>query len=189
VVYHLHYTEWPDFGVPKSTRVIRSLISYTNLYSDLGVTQGTPGPVVCHCSAGIGRTGTFIAIHLGIMLIEAGITPDVCALVSEMRLCRAGMVQTDGQYLFVYEALNDHIKQYSEGRRPHRNISSTSLSISQLNPLEEGDCSPSPVRARSMSAANMRGMLAPPGLNVNRHSASPTLAKMTLGEDEASEDG
>lgn len=46
IIYHLHYTEWPDFGVPRSTKVIRSLISYTNLYLELGSTQGLKGKQV-----------------------------------------------------------------------------------------------------------------------------------------------
>ena len=48
IVYHLHYTEWPDFGVPKSTDVLRSLISLTDLYCDLGATRELEGPIVCH---------------------------------------------------------------------------------------------------------------------------------------------
>ena len=47
-VYHLHYTEWPDFGVPKSTSILRSLISFTDLYSYLGSTRDLDGPIVCH---------------------------------------------------------------------------------------------------------------------------------------------
>lgn len=49
-IYHLWYTDWPDFGVPKSTLVLRSLISYTNLYAELGAQQqDARGPIVCHC--------------------------------------------------------------------------------------------------------------------------------------------
>jgi protein tyrosine phosphatase len=129
MIYHLFYSEWPDFGVPKSTKSLRSLISYTNLYSDRGKTDGTSGPIVCHCSAGIGRTGTFVAVHAGIELIEATVIPNVPGLVTGMRSCRSGMIQTDAQYLFVYEALNDHIYQFSEAKRPQRVTSACSVSL------------------------------------------------------------
>ena len=129
IVYHLHYTEWPDFGVPRTTKVLRCLISYTNLYLELGLTQGLDGPIISHCSAGVGRTGTFIAIHSGIALIESNVTPDVQGTVLSMRKCRSGMIQTDSQYLLVYEALNDHIHQYKDAKKPQRSVSSaTSLS-------------------------------------------------------------
>jgi protein tyrosine phosphatase len=127
IVYHLFFTEWPDFGVPKSTRSIRNLLTYTNLYMDLGATQGTTGPLVLHCSAGIGRTGSFLAIHAGLLLIEANVTADVAGIVTEMRRCRNGMVQTEQQYMFVFEALNDHVQQHQEMKKPQRVISASSL--------------------------------------------------------------
>lgn len=55
-VYHLHYTEWPDNGVPDSTLVLRSLLTCTDLYASLASSKEFNGPVICHCSAGIGRT-------------------------------------------------------------------------------------------------------------------------------------
>ncbi len=127
IVYHLFFTEWPDFGVPKSTRSIRNLLTYTNLYLDLGATQGTTGPLVLHCSAGIGRTGSFLAIHAGMLLIEGNVVPDVAGIVAEMRRCRSGMVQTEQQYMFVFEALNDHVQQHLELKKPQRVISASSL--------------------------------------------------------------
>eukprot|EP01091_Cochliopodium_minus_P013211 TRINITY_DN419_c0_g1_i3.p1 TRINITY_DN419_c0_g1~~TRINITY_DN419_c0_g1_i3.p1 ORF type:complete len:534 (-),score=92.63 TRINITY_DN419_c0_g1_i3:28-1629(-) len=59
IIYHLHYTEWPDFGVPSSTLILRSLITFTDLYSYSGSTRNLCGPIICHCSAGIGRTVNF----------------------------------------------------------------------------------------------------------------------------------
>lgn len=58
-VDHIHYTEWPDFGVPASTRGLRSLVGLMNQYHDAIPDH----PLVVHCSAGIGRAGSLIAIH------------------------------------------------------------------------------------------------------------------------------
>ena len=148
IVYHLHYSDWPDFGVPKSSKSIRALMSYANLYSDLGATQGLAGPILAQCSAGIGRTGTFIAICVGITLIESQTMPDVAGIVAEMRNCRSGMVQTDAQYLFIYEALNDHVYQFSQARKPPQRV--TSASSISMTPLKGGKFCP--VRNRSASA-------------------------------------
>lgn len=151
VVYHLHYTDWPDFGVPKTTRGIRNLVSYTNLYGELGASQNLRGPIISHCSAGIGRTGTFIGIHVGISLIESHIVPNVAELVSSMRACRFGMIQTDAQYVFVYEALNDHIHQHVEAKKVVRSPSHTNLSVSAKNHAPSHPLSSRPWRSRSIS--------------------------------------
>ncbi|XP_060558623.1 uncharacterized protein LOC132718935 isoform X1 [Ruditapes philippinarum] len=100
VVLHFHFTAWPDQRTPNDVtslvefrqRVIRSI---TNLN----------GPIVVHCSAGIGRTGTYIAVD---SLTEEGETEggvDVYAFVRNMRQQRVNMVQTVGQYQYLHHAL------------------------------------------------------------------------------------
>ncbi|RZF43408.1 hypothetical protein LSTR_LSTR001669 [Laodelphax striatellus] len=63
------------------------------------------GPVVVHCSAGIGRTGCFIAISIGINQLLGENNVDVLGIVCRMRYDRGGMVQTAEQYEFIHRAL------------------------------------------------------------------------------------
>jgi len=60
-VVQLHYRSWPDFGVPKSSLGLRELLHLVKFYSDGSRSKGIDGPVVVHCSAGIGRAGTFLS--------------------------------------------------------------------------------------------------------------------------------
>jgi len=107
-VHHLHYTEWSDFGAPTSTEGIRDLISASNDYRD---SSNSRGPMVVHCSAGIGRAGTFIAIHQALERLEQGLDYNVKDLVLHMREQRWGMVQTEKQYSFIHRAINDHLSE------------------------------------------------------------------------------
>jgi len=110
-VYHLYYTGWPDFGVPQSTKEIIDLVKVTNY---LRARAGWEKPIVTHCSAGIGRAGTFIAIHQAVRLLNVGKRPKVLDLVFAMRQCRHNMVQTEEQYLFIHQAIHDYEKQMEE---------------------------------------------------------------------------
>mmetsp|Transcript_29360 Transcript_29360/g.45371 ORF Transcript_29360/g.45371 Transcript_29360/m.45371 type:complete len:513 (-) Transcript_29360:43-1581(-) len=84
VITHLHYTEWPDYGLPQSTDGIRTLVHLTDALSrDQRPTghrssfhEETYPPIVVHCSAGIGRAGTFISIHQAVKQIEYRIERD-----------------------------------------------------------------------------------------------------------------
>jgi len=100
-VAHLHYTGWPDSGVPCNVNDIFDLVRTANFLREQ-LSCKHQGPLVAHCSAGIGRAGTFIAVHQAAQLISIGIVPKILDLVYCMRQCRNGMVQNEEQYLFIH---------------------------------------------------------------------------------------
>lgn len=68
--------------------------------------EGVKVPLVVHCSAGIGRTGCFLAILNGIQQLKNGLNVDVLAILCSLRLNRGGMVQTAEQYELIHRVLN-----------------------------------------------------------------------------------
>lgn len=103
-VTNVQLTEWPDFGVPQSTEGVRTVLDIMDYYR---ATSGASGPPVVHCSAGIGRTGSFIAIHASLWQLRSTGRCNVRETVVAMRQQRPGSVQTSEQYLFVFRALKD----------------------------------------------------------------------------------
>lgn len=66
---HFHYTTWPDFGVPESpTAFLRFLADVR----ESGVLEKNLGPPIVHCSAGIGRSGTFCLVDTCLVLVSVG---------------------------------------------------------------------------------------------------------------------
>ncbi|XP_071088252.1 receptor-type tyrosine-protein phosphatase epsilon-like isoform X2 [Haliotis cracherodii] len=98
-VHHLNFTSWPDHGVP-DTAALLDFMWRTETISG----QHTE-PIVVHCSAGIGRTGTYIAIESLVEQAKSEGVVDVVSFVSNMRGQRKNMIQTKEQYLFVYQAV------------------------------------------------------------------------------------
>ncbi|XP_055956339.1 receptor-type tyrosine-protein phosphatase alpha-like [Patella vulgata] len=95
-----HYTSWPDKGVPID---MASLVEFRNKVNKSRTRH--PGPLVVHCSAGIGRTGTFLALDYLIEEGKAEGSVDVFKCISQMRRERVNMVQTNDQYVFLHEAI------------------------------------------------------------------------------------
>ncbi|XP_062402763.1 receptor-type tyrosine-protein phosphatase eta-like [Sardina pilchardus] len=106
-VRQFHYTAWPDHGVPVTTEL---LINFRHLVREHMDQYSLHSPTVVHCSAGVGRTGTFIAIDRIIFQIERESIVDVFGIVYDMRMHRALMVQTEDQYVFLNQCALDVIK-------------------------------------------------------------------------------
>lgn len=108
-IYQFHYTGWPDHGVPKDPSPVLHILHEVNSRQ-----QSIPmaGPIIVHCSAGIGRTGTFIVIDsLVNMIKEQGLDCeiDISKSIQNVRAQRSGMVQTEAQYEFIYKAIQHYI--------------------------------------------------------------------------------
>lgn len=89
-VIQLHFTCWPDFGVPEEARAMLKFVRHVRSH-----VNPTQGPMVVHCSAGVGRTGTFIAIDILLQRMqEVGGVVNVQEVVCRMRAQRGNMVQT-----------------------------------------------------------------------------------------------
>uniref|UniRef100_A0AAY4BJY3 protein-tyrosine-phosphatase n=1 Tax=Denticeps clupeoides TaxID=299321 RepID=A0AAY4BJY3_9TELE len=103
LVTQLHFTSWPDFGVPFSPIGMLKFLKKVKQ-----VNPSYAGPIVVHCSAGVGRTGTFIVIDGMIDMMYEEQKVDVFGFVTRIRDQRSQLVQTDMQYSFIYQALVEY---------------------------------------------------------------------------------
>ncbi|KAF7656249.1 hypothetical protein LDENG_00044620 [Lucifuga dentata] len=107
LVRQFHYTVWPDHGVPETTH---SLIQFVRTVRDyINRTPGS-GPTVAHCSAGVGRTGTFITLDRLLQQLDMKDTVDVYGAVFDLRLHRSHMVQTECQYAYLHLCVRDVLR-------------------------------------------------------------------------------
>ncbi|XP_073474238.1 receptor-type tyrosine-protein phosphatase kappa-like isoform X3 [Aquarana catesbeiana] len=100
MVDQIHYLRWPDHGVPKNTSDMVQLVELMNKCNPPG-----SGPVIVHCSAGIGRTGTFLALDILLKRAREMKKVNVYNCVLELRKRRVKMVQEKEQYIFLYNVL------------------------------------------------------------------------------------
>ncbi|NXI50518.1 PTPRO phosphatase, partial [Chloroceryle aenea] len=101
-VMHFNYTAWPDHGVP-TTNAAESILQFVQMVRQKSAKS--KGPVIIHCSAGVGRTGTFIALDRLLQHIRDHEFVDILGLVSDMRSYRMSMVQTEEQYIFIHQCV------------------------------------------------------------------------------------
>ncbi|GAA6087360.1 receptor-type tyrosine-protein phosphatase C isoform X2, partial [Tachysurus ichikawai] len=131
-VTHIQFTSWPDHGVPSDPGLLlklrRRVNSFKNFFS---------GPIVTHCSAGVGRTGTYICIDAMIESLEAEGRVDIYGYVVKLRRQRCLMVQVEAQYVLIHTALIE----YSQFGETEMALSSFHSEVSTLKQKE--GCEPS----------------------------------------------
>ncbi|EFO18353.2 protein-tyrosine phosphatase [Loa loa] len=101
VVKQYRWSTWPDRGIPSHENAMIPL-------KLLSLVRNTGAPCVVHCSAGIGRTGTVVAIELGIRRFHDGRKLDLAMLVKDLRKKRAQCIQTEIQYLYLSRVLTEY---------------------------------------------------------------------------------
>ncbi|XP_076448638.1 uncharacterized protein LOC143285265 [Babylonia areolata] len=98
LVHQYHFLSWPDHGVPAAG----SLVDFWRFVT---ARASADVPTVVHCSAGVGRTGTYIALDIAISRKSRGQEVIVANIVKELREQRSILVQTEAQYKFLHEGI------------------------------------------------------------------------------------
>jgi len=130
------FSNWPDHGVPRSSigvlEAIKHIWSLKAQYANDGVT----GPVISHSSAGLGRSGTIVAIDICLRRVMDVGSIDVHATVLRMREQRPDVVDSVDQYTYIYDCLVDYINSV-QGTEVKDTVSSqvTRLTVSELASL------------------------------------------------------
>ncbi|XP_039611514.1 tyrosine-protein phosphatase non-receptor type 11b isoform X1 [Polypterus senegalus] len=153
-IWHYQYLSWPDHGVPNEPGGVLSFLEQVNRTQ-----QSIPdtGPIVVHCSAGIGRTGTIIVIDILIDIINRqglDCDIDIPKTIQMVRRQRSGMVQTEAQYKFIYMAVQQYIdtaqKRLEEEQR--NKIKEREYSNIRYPPMENTKLRPQTPTPRGTSA-------------------------------------
>ncbi|XP_069048445.1 receptor-type tyrosine-protein phosphatase delta isoform X34 [Lepisosteus oculatus] len=129
-VRQFQFTAWPDHGVPEHPTPFLAFLRRVKACN-----PPDAGPMVVHCSAGVGRTGCFIVIDAMLERIKHEKTVDIYGHVTLMRSQRNYMVQTEDQYIFIHDALLEAVT-CGTTEVPARNLYAY---IQKLTQIEAGE--------------------------------------------------
>lgn len=167
-VSHFQYVTWPDFGVPSSPI---TFLNFLMAVREAGVLDSMVGPAIIHCSAGIGRSGTFCLVDSCLILIEKSRDMnniDVKSVLLNMRSYRMGLIQTPDQLRFSYLAIIAGGKRILSGSNSSsvNNVLETYMNMSDH--LSAGDQPPPPPK-RTSSLSPTKGDRPPPPPPPRKH--------------------
>ncbi|XP_061516328.1 tyrosine-protein phosphatase Lar isoform X7 [Anopheles gambiae] len=142
-IKQLQFTAWPDHGVPDHPAPFLQFLRRTK-----SLTPSESGPIIVHCSAGVGRTGCYIVIDSMLERMKYEKTIDIYGHVTCLRAQRNYMVQTEDQYIFIHDALleavicgstevparslHNHIQKLMQ-TEPHENITGMEMEYKKLS--------------------------------------------------------
>ncbi|XP_036361663.1 receptor-type tyrosine-protein phosphatase F isoform X7 [Octopus sinensis] len=129
-VRQFQFTAWPDHGVPDHPTPLLMFMRRVKASNPLDA-----GPMIAHCSAGVGRTGAFIVIDSMLERIKHEKTVDIYGHVTCLRAQRNYMVQTEDQYIFIHDALLEAVT-CGNTEVPARNLGAHIQKLSQPDPGE-----------------------------------------------------
>ncbi|XP_046366897.1 tyrosine-protein phosphatase Lar-like isoform X5 [Haliotis rufescens] len=129
-VRQFQFTAWPDHGVPDHPTPLLMFMRRVKSSN-----PADAGPMVVHCSAGVGRTGAFIVIDAMLERIKHEKTVDIYGHVTCLRAQRNYMVQTEDQYIFIHDSLLEAV-QCGNTEVPARNLTAH---IQKLTAPEPGE--------------------------------------------------
>lgn len=167
-IYHFHYTTWPDFGVPESPA---SFLNFLFKVRESGSLDPKHGPSVVHCSAGIGRSGTFALVDTCLVLMDRRENPssvDIQRVLLGMREYRMGLIQTPDQLRFSYMAVIEGAKLILTGNLAAQN----KLRVLSRDDLEPDLPPPPPPPRPHLNDSRPNG----PCLEAQEPSGDPLLA-------------
>ncbi|XP_070825114.1 tyrosine-protein phosphatase non-receptor type 7-like [Chaetodon trifascialis] len=141
-IRHYWFTSWPDHHIPQCTAPLLRLVEEVEMYSKsllpsssepITAPVPSPGPIIVHCSAGIGRTGCFIVSSIGTQQLRETGQVDILETVCQLRLDRGGMIQTTEQYQFLYSTLAQYSCQLQPKQEQNQQNSEDQVSIQLQN--------------------------------------------------------
>ncbi|KAK7871582.1 hypothetical protein R5R35_001777 [Gryllus longicercus] len=125
-IIHLHFREWPDFGCPATPDL---MLQFCQVMRH-NIVLAQPGITLIHCSAGVGRTGTLIAVDILLQHIKENKKIDIFGTVYKLRKHRMNMVQSEAQYVYIYKCIKEALEDPSY-------LSSENSSTTSLEPIYE----------------------------------------------------